>query len=1289
MPTARAFLSVLLLPLLGALAIRPSADPQPFSDQTRATPAGRPPAGLVASATVPWNAPGSRGVALACSAVSGKETISPCTASGGILRPGTSGTQSFVVWNRTIEDDAFSLSCTRSGAIAQCSPSSSSLIVRAGTFGTFTVTFTAGADGGSGTANVTAAGLGTLTATISASVNPIQVTPRDSVITRGPSTVYTQNFTVRNLGNTQKTINLAKVCDATLGCTLTTGTPVTLAGNATTTATVQYTTGPIGSSYPVRLAATASTQPSWTDTGSVVLSIPNPLAPTVSSAPQNGHNRLAGLCAVGCFETRASYGTPAYTSMDTPRSLALVYSSAQARPMAVVQVVAQDRSARPAQVMSLSLLRPNNSLVDFTNGKRELFFATADSLPKRLAGQFDATGLATGIYRYTAVVTSYWTSGPDAGTTMQTSVPVAVLVVNERASAYGAGWSIAGLARLYTPDTMTTAIADGAGSLTVYTKQNGVWAAPAGDFGRLDPVLSGSIVVGWTRVSPAGVVDSFSATGYLLATRDRFGNRSSYGYDASNRLQTVVDPAGKVLTLAYTGGKLDTITDPGGRVSHFAVNGTSGDLTSITDPTGTVTFQGAYDTEHRLTQATDRRGGTWLYRYDFAGKLASDSTPLVRVDGTTKRVGTRYRSLEAAILIDPATTVGDSITRPAPRVWSDSVRALVVAPTGDSTRYALDAYGAPTRIERPLLRTVTTITRDAASHVTKTVTAVRGQTVQSDTAVWDGPRLVTQTDQTSGMSVTYAYDPTYSLVTSVSGSTQRIVNYLSADKKRVDSARVGSIANDSTIRYSYDSRGRVTKIKDQLRDSTVFTFDTAGYQNTFTVTQGTRVTRYRYDGYGRLVRTVNPRGDSVVVSLDSLNRTRNEAGPNGAQVSYGYDALFLRTITDAKGQTYTYARNALGWLDTLTHANTADPLASRQERWEYAATGVVTAHVNRRGQQTSFTYDAQGRLRTRTLPGGQTTTFDYDTAGYWSTVSNGESTDTVLVTPSGTGTVAKEITWRGGARYVVRRTTDTQGLVRSRVLTQGTDTASLFKVSYGYDAARRLDTLLIGGKRTRLTYNADGVLRSLKLPTGDSLTIGITGAHRPYTVTYNRSALNKPFGGNYTLDTLDRIVKRSAVGGDSTWTYAYDALGQLTSYTRYYNSVAETCVPDPSYMDGMRCTTTATPTLVSTSTFTYDTVGNRTDLGTALAGGNRLVKFNGDSLVYDADGNLVKRFRSGQEVQRLYWNSIGQLVAVWTSGADSVTFGYDGWGRRVRKTTAVQSLRYIYAGQQVLTRSMR
>jgi RHS repeat-associated protein len=935
---------------------------------------------------------------------------------------------------------------------------------------------------------------------------------------------------------------------------------------------------------------------------------------------------------------------------------------------------------RPAQTISLSLQRQNNSLVAFQNDSTELVFSQANAARKRIAGLFvDTSATATGASSYTAVVKSYWTSGPDAGTVKQTTASVIVLRDNERGSPFGAGWSLAGWQRLVlSSDALSAVIVDGTGSIARFTRTCTTcnFTSPNGDFTALATLVSAGVTTGYQRKYAGGATYAFTAAGYDTTIVDRFGNTAHFVYNGSGQLTSVQDPAGKSLTFAYdANGKLSSITDPGGRVSHFSVNA-AGDLVSITDPTGAIAFTGTYDTLHRLTQRTDRAGNSWPLAYDFASKLASDSTPAVLVDNVAQRLGTRYRSLEAATLIDPATGYGTSAA-PAPQITSDSVRLAVLPPSGDSTRLAVDAFGAPLVVERPLLKTVNTITRDSQGRPLATRTTVRGQLVHADTTVWSGPRVAQVSDRTAGTTVTYAYDTTYGLVTTIGGNTQAVTNYLNASKTWVDSSRVGSIAGDTVSRYTHDSRGRITKAKDPKGDSTVVSYGTTGYQNTLGTTVGTRVTSYGYDGYGRSTSTTIPGGATSVVQYDSLNRERVATGPGGSKVTTTYDSLDVRSITDAQGQSYSYARNALGWVTLLTNANTNDPLIARQDSFYYNKVGAITAQRDRNGKRTSFGIDAQGRVVSRTLADGRVAAVAYDTAGFFVADSSGESIDTIRTNAN--GTQHTETTVRAGRSYAVTATADVNGLLRWMTLKDGSTTID--SVSYGYDADWRMDTILVNGARTRLAYNTDGMLTQLTLPSGDSAMYSLTGQHRVGQVTYGRTTLNALLGMNYSLDTLERVAKRETQAGDTSWTFAYDSLGRLTNYARYYNNPSETCTPDPLHQDGQVCTS-GTPHLLSQTGFAYDTLGNRKDLGGTIVPGNRLTSFNGYTLSYDSVGNLTHKSKTGFD-QYLYWNSIGQLDSVKTNGA-MARYGYDAGGRRVRKRTASQTLWYIYAGDQVV-----
>jgi RHS repeat-associated protein len=1138
--------------------------------------------------------------------------------------------------------------------------------------------------GGTGTATITVSGgLATLTATVTVNVNPITVSPDGTPVNDAPNTSYTQNFTVSNLGNANATVNLSKICDVSLSCSITSTNPVSVGAKSFATAAVHYTTGDTGTSFPVKLVGVQSGQPTWADTGYVNMHVPSPLAPVISTAPQNGYNRNTALCAAACFDVAVGYTTPAYYSMDTPRSITVLYSSATAYPRGVVQLDVTDPSVRHADKLSLSLKRPDNSFVDFTNGSTELYF-TATSAPgavTRLAGQFDASTDTTGAHQYTAIVKSYWTTGADSGTMKQSSVPVRVLVVNEKSSIMGSGWSIAGLQHLYFAGD-SIMIADGSGSAAFFARtgcaSGCTYTSPAGDFSVLTKRASVSDSVQYDRNYPDGTTASFTPDGRLKYLTDRFSNTVTYGYDGSGRLTSVTDPASKSLTLAYTNGKLASITDPGGRVSLFSVNATSGNLSSIRDPSGAYTFQGSYDSNHRLTQRTDRATSTWLYRYDFASKLASDSTPAVLAGGTTQRLGTRYISTESAVLIDTASGEGSSSSPAAQRV-RDSVRAVVVSVMGDTVRYSVDAFGAPTRVEQPLMKTVAVVTRDAASHAVKSVTTVRGVAVQTDSAVWSGALLTKEIDVTSGLAATHAYDTRFQIDTLTSGSTQRVRSYVNSTGKWVDSVRTGSAGTDTVTRLSHDSRGRTTKVEDPKGDTARYTFQTTGFQNTQSVAHGNRVTSYAYDAYGRRTSTMLPGGAVLTVQYDSLNRVRRTTGPEGVSAATAYDSLYVKSITDAKGQVYQYARNALGWVVKLTNANTSDPATARIDSFYYSKAGAVARHKNRRGQYTDFAYDQQGRLTSRTLSNGQVSEFSYDTAGYFVADSNAWSIDTVKTSTNGLST--SEISIQSGITYLDSSKVDASGLLRSAVFKQGSTTKQ--SITYGYDQARRLDTIKVGSStRTLLYYNADGLLVKRKLPSGDSIMVSVTHLHQPYTVKYGRSSLNSVLGAQYTLDTLDRIVAHFNMAGDTSAHFDYDSVGRLTDYDRYSHSDSTECVPDIHHMDGQVCTTYGSSVLLTSESYAYDSVGNRTDHSAVLMGGNRLTSFNGYTLTYDADGNLTHKSKSGFD-QYLYWNSINQLDSVMTNGV-VVKFGYDASGRRVRKTTSTGTIRYIYSGSQVV-----
>ena len=201
----------------------------------------------------------------------------------------------------------------------------------------------------------------------------------------------------------------------------------------------------------------------------------------------------------------------------------------------------------------------------------------------------------------------------------------------------------------------------------------------------------------------------------------------------------------------------------------------------------------------------------------------------------------------------------------------------------------------------------------------------------------------------------------------------------------------------------------------------------------------------------------------------------------------------------------------------------------------------------------------------------------------------------------------------------------------------------------------------------------------------DGLFSGFDAENRTYDpmhnvsgISWNVDALNASLANTYHYDAIGRLRMRDWVnmpGLEKGRSYSYDANSQLLGYKDFTNTREMVC--PTSNLD--ECYSQPTQTVHEERTYTYDAAGNRTDNGAALEpSSNRYSTFGGLTMEYDLDGNLTRRYKAGWE-QVLQWNSLAQLTGVYTSGAGWVYYGYDGLGRRVRRTAPDGSVtRYVY-----------
>jgi RHS repeat-associated protein len=1015
--------------------------------------------------------------------------------------------------------------------------------------------------------------------------------------------------------------------------------------------------------------------------------------PFVSTAYHNGLLRDVSLCVEACFDGVLRYSTPAYVSLDGNRSVTLVYSRAQAVPRGLVQVDALDNSSNPPNTMSLRLQRPDQSWVTFTNNTTELFFASGFGV-SRLAAQFDASGLATGAYDYSAVVRSRWADG----TIREAApLPLRVLITRENASPYGYGWWIAGLTRI-TEQSNGLVVTTGDGSIAFFANCAtgcNTYQSPLGDFTTVIRRTDGT---GYDRSWPDGSVARFDINGRLTSVVDRYGYGTSYGYNGTTfQLASLTDPAGVLTTLGYdAAGKLDWIQTPGARVTQVTIN-SAGDLTQIDDPDGQRSLSITYDGNHIPVTQVDRLGGAWDLAYDFAGKLASITFPTVTADGASVRPVRTLRSFERELLVDPASGLGASSSTPAPKRLLTPAR--ITEPRGDSTLYQFDRFGSPLTMDYWTpegLRRTTRWEYNAPGQV-RLSTDPDGKSMRYG---WSGPDMVTFEDLSTGFFATLSYEPPYHQLKKVTGLSGVVLEErFYSPSGRLDSTKVGN----SKTRYTWDARGRLLTLVDPQSHQTTVSYYPSGMQNQQSVTApvgngAIRTTSIQYDSFGRSAILTDAAGRTHRRAYDLLNRIVQTVGPANDTTRFVHnDVTRVYTTTDAIGQSYSSAVNALGWEESRTDPRNAI------ERWTYDRNGNIRTYTNRRGGVVTNTYDELNRVRTIAAD-GKTTTWTYAStaAGDIVVVANDESTDT-LIYASPTGLLSQASTVLGGVNHRLTYTHTAEREPRAVTMERMTSPSWSRGFEFGYDAFRRFNWLRdMNGQGSGITYNSDQLPDTLKLPITTSgsaklrETYSYTPGHVVSRIGLTWFAHDYALGRRYSYDDLNRatIIRRGQAPGNPNAqefqdeyrrTLTYDVAGRLTQYQDHHDWEEDGGIICPDPFDLNSCYQEVIPhsTLIRQESYSYDRVGNRTDHAALVQSGNRVTSFDGYTLQYDADGNLTSKTKSGVWQQTFTWNTIGQLVAVSTNGA-STTFGYDGEGRRVRKTHNGVTTRYLWDDEDLI-----
>jgi RHS repeat-associated protein len=741
----------------------------------------------------------------------------------------------------------------------------------------------------------------------------------------------------------------------------------------------------------------------------------------------------------------------------------------------------------------------------------------------------------------------------------------------------------------------------------------------------------------------AGTAQSLLLDGNLVGSQDgQIGNLDRYDFVGAGLSNSNAWPAAPTDAWGHFSGSIGEVAiyhrplDTASIAAHYAAK-TAATAVRTTDPTGGVTTT-TYDPTRggRLISTTTPSGGTQVFGYDTGGfvnritdanghtsTLVNDSRgnalsrTTCRTDGTNQCY-TGYRSyyLNTADPLDPR---NDRVTE------DRDARSASASDNTYLTRYTYTATGDIASIAAP------GATTGAQRTTTNTYTA--GTEPAPDGGVMPPGLLATTTDPAGG-TTSYVYsnrgnlrritDPAGLVTVRLYDGIGRLIN---------DTVTSATVPGGAKTTFAYDGMSRLTQKVDPATSNAVTGFGhqrrtTTVYNGDGTVSSSTvddvagvdpaRTSTYTYDSHGRVATATDPAGGVTTTGYDAFGAVTTTVDPAGTE--------FLSTYTTSRHQ-----------LATITVTGfTGDGQAAHDvvlESRAYDPAGRLASTTDAMGRTTGYTYYNDNQPATQVLTG-------------YLDPTTGTTRDLLLASFTYTGTGAVASTTKGDGRYSTTVAYDPGG--RATTSTDRDGSTVLRSTDITVDAV---------DNPIRVTQrNADGTVAADVETTVDRMGREISRAtHTTSTATLVATTTRDERG--LPVSTVDpRGTVAGATPAAFTTTYAYDALGQLTTVTAPPVSVES---------DGQPATTASPMSYTGYNTYgdtvdTRDPRGNITHATYDAAGrptGTTLPSYTPPG----ATGPITASTTTAYDLA-------GRVTATTDGRGNTTTYGYDQLGNQRQKT---------------------
>uniref|UniRef100_UPI00178C299A RHS repeat-associated core domain-containing protein n=1 Tax=Noviherbaspirillum aerium TaxID=2588497 RepID=UPI00178C299A len=495
-----------------------------------------------------------------------------------------------------------------------------------------------------------------------------------------------------------------------------------------------------------------------------------------------------------------------------------------------------------------------------------------------------------------------------------------------------------------------------------------------------------------------------------------------------------------------------------------------------------------------------------------------------------------------------------------------------------------------------------------------------------------------------------------------------------------------------TTRYDYDGWGQLSKLTDALGQSTSYRYDAAGRLLAVTRPDGSEE-QLEYDRAGRLVAQTDAAGRRTVYALDAEGLPTSRTDALGHTLHYRYDAARrLAQLINENGAVYAFSYDVLDRLHEETgfdgrltryRYDAAGLPVAREEHGSPAGAGVTGArrHADAR-IDTHYQRDAAGRLLEKivsritgpSMAEQLRTRYRYDKLGRLVQASNAQA--------------EVELQYDAIGQLIAEATTARHHASR---------------ITHAYDAlGNRIQTVLPDGRQLNQLFYGSGHLHQVNLDGQVICDIERDGLHREI------SRSQGPLKSLFQYDRLGRLTGQQVSGSLAEQRRAWQALdspeldGSLITRRYDYDKSGELIAIDDArlgrtayHYDALgRILSAVHPT--TQERFDFDPAHNLLDDGLQNQGGrienNRVTVFEDKRYAYDVHGDLTGKKIGRHTEIALQGNGEHQLVRATTTRqahtdqptVQTVTYGYDPFGRRLYKKDAFGITHFVWDGNRLL-----